>query len=114
MKKSFFIGVALAAVLVLSGCNLKSVLNAPKNLTQDQAKEKVSKFITDNLVSPGTKVEITGVSEENGLYKVMVKLNDQQEITSYLTKDGTKFFPNVKKPVKKYGSKKASEPQQTS
>ena len=66
----------------------------PKTISQDQAKAKVLDFIQNNLVQPGTKVEITSITEENGLYKIMLGVSGQT-ITSYLTKDGSKFFPEA-------------------
>lgn len=65
-----------------------------KNLTQDEAKTKLTDFIEKNLVAPGTKVEIKSIMDENGLYKVVVGVSGQ-EITSYMSKDGTKFFPQA-------------------
>ncbi|MFA6973511.1 MAG: hypothetical protein WC238_02100 [Parcubacteria group bacterium] len=65
-----------------------------KNLTQDQAKAKITDFIEKNLVAPGTKVEIKSIADENGLYKIVVGVSGQ-EITSYMSKDGSKFFPQA-------------------
>jgi len=65
-----------------------------KNLTQEQAKTKLVDFIEKNLVAPGTKVEIKSIADEQGLYKVVVGVAGQ-EITSYMSKDGSKFFPQA-------------------
>ena len=61
-----------------------------KGITQDEAKSKVEKFIADN----GGGAEVKSVSVENGLYKIMIDANGQ-EIPTYVTKDGTKFFPQA-------------------
>jgi hypothetical protein len=61
-----------------------------KGITQDEAKAKVEKFIADN----GGGATVKSVAEENGLYKVAVDANGQ-EIPTYVTKDGTKFFPQA-------------------
>lgn len=96
-KKKFILG-AMALILFLGyGAYLKKeelglARIFSKSLSQEEAKTKVEKFIKDNLVAPGTPVEIKGVSEENGLYKIPVSVAGQ-EIVSYLTKDGKKFFP---------------------
>jgi hypothetical protein len=58
------------------------------------AKTKVADFVNNNLVQPGTKIDITGAALENGLYKVSFKVGTQS-VDSYITKDGTKFFPQV-------------------
>jgi hypothetical protein len=61
-----------------------------KGITQDEAKAKVEKFITDN----GGGAEVKSISEENGLYKIIISANGQ-EIPTYVTKDGSKFFPQA-------------------
>lgn len=63
-------------------------------LSQEQAKTKVEDFVKNNLIQPGSEFSVKSVAEENGLYKVTVSVG-QQEIVSYLTKDGKKFFPQV-------------------
>jgi hypothetical protein len=75
--------------LVLTGCAGKTA----KNLTPEEAKVKATEYINTVLLqnNPDYKAEVTSVTEENGIYKMMVKLNDN-EIDSYMTKDGAKFF----------------------
>jgi len=87
MKKTIlFIGVLS---LILTGCAAKTA----KILTPDEAKTKAGDYINNVLLegNPDYKAEVTSVTEENGIYKVMVKINDR-EIDSYMTKDGGKFF----------------------
>ena len=91
MKKIIILSFAM--VLVISGCSLRS--NKPKNLTVDEAKTKALDFINNNLVQPGKTVTIKDITEENGLYKMTVNLSNNQEVVSYMTKDGAKFFPQV-------------------
>lgn len=78
------------SILVLSACTTKE-----KNLTLEEAKVKANDFISNNLVQPGTEISIKEVVEEAGLYKIVVNLPDGQEIDSYLSMDGKKFFPQV-------------------
>lgn len=61
-----------------------------KGITQEEAKAKVEKFIADN----GGGAEIKGASEENGLYKIIISAGGK-EISTYVTKDGSKFFPQA-------------------
>lgn len=63
-------------------------------LTLEEARSKTKTFIEENLVQPGTEIEIKEASEEKGLYKITVLLGEQ-EIESYMTKDGKQFFPQV-------------------
>lgn len=88
MKKIIFLG--LMSVLVLSACATQK-----DTITLDEAKVTAKDFITNNLVQPGTEISIKEVVEEGGLYKVVVNLPDGQEINSYLSMDGKKFFPQV-------------------
>ncbi|MDA3839548.1 MAG: hypothetical protein PF572_00520 [Patescibacteria group bacterium] len=89
MKKIIFLG--LMSILVLSACATQK----EKTLTLEEAKVKANDFIANNLVQPGTEISIKEVVEEAGLYKVVVNLPDGQEIDSYLSMDGKKFFPQV-------------------
>ncbi len=66
-----------------------------QGLTPEAAKAKTEEFINKNLLSPGTTAVVEQITEENGLYKVSVKLSNGQQIDSYISKDGTKFFPQV-------------------
>ncbi len=91
MKKIFIL--LLAASIFVSGCTLGQ--RGVTVLTIDEAKAKTVEFINTNLMQPGQEVSIKEVSEENGLYKFTINMSSGQEIVSYLTKDGTKFFPQV-------------------
>ncbi len=69
--------------------------NFSKNLTPDEAKTKAEEFINKNLVAEGTSASIIEISEYNkGLYKLKVKYNEN-DIESYITKDGKQFFTNA-------------------
>lgn len=88
MKKVFFLSIALA--LLVTGCSMG---NKVKTLNKDEAKAKAMDFIDNNLVQPGSKVTIKDIAEEDGLYKLTVVLSSGQEVTSYLSKDGQRFYP---------------------
>ncbi|TAK95510.1 hypothetical protein EPO05_03930 [Patescibacteria group bacterium] len=89
-KQLWLMGLVLLVTLVVSGCSWKRTTT----LTLDQAKEKVLQFSKDNLVPPGTDIQIKEAVEENGLYKVVFTV-EKQDISTYVTKDGTKFFPSA-------------------
>lgn len=91
MKKIIISGLLLS--LVLTGCIKKS--DAPVVISPEEAKVKVADFINNNLMQPGSEVGIKEITEEGGLYKVVVSMSNGQDITSYVTKDGEKFFPQV-------------------
>lgn len=95
MKKTIILGLALA--LLVSGC-VKG--NQVKEITLEEAKTLTVNFINDNLMQQGSGVTLKEASEEGGMYKIVVNLpggqnGEGQEIESYLSKDGKKFFPSV-------------------
>lgn len=52
-------------------------------------------FVNNNLIQSGSEASITEMSEEHGLYKAVLSLpgsEGPQEVPTYMTKDGNKFF----------------------
>lgn len=100
-KKIFLLGVAIIVVLaVLAGYKYKmnpqkfmALFHHEKVLTTDEAKTKALDFINKNMVQAGTKVDITNIAKENGLYKMDLDVAGQK-ITAYMTENGSTFFPN--------------------
>lgn len=97
-KNMNIVAVGAVAVLLLG---FGAYVKAPEikaliigGLSVQEAKNKTEEFIKNNLVAPGTEITIKELVVENGLYKATVNVG-QQEIVSYLTKDGKKFFPQV-------------------
>jgi len=93
MKK---IVIVLIILVALGGAGYKffGAKTANAILSPEEAKAKAGEFINANLVQAGTTVDIKGITEEGGLYKIVVNVGGQ-DFDSYLTKDGTKFFPQV-------------------
>jgi len=100
-KQSFILGLII--VLIVVGAALYNHYRPGKNnnITEqgtasqlEAMKSKVEKFINENLVPPGVKATVKNISEENGLYKLTINVNNQ-EITSYASKDGKNFFPEA-------------------
>ena len=85
-------------------------INSPLNI--NEAKTKAEQFIVANL-SGGKKAEVKEISDGgNGLYKIMVQLEGAPSlIESYITKDGTLFFPEVLKMDIKINTNGNSVPQ---
>lgn len=79
----------------------------------DEASKKAADFINENLMQPGSSATVKEVTEEGGLYKIIVSLPGEgaQEIDSYMTKDGKKFFPQAFD-VDKVDKKEADEKKQ--
>lgn len=96
MNKKVILAVVVIIVLVALGYgsknpNFKKFFQKEKVLTMDEAKAKAQEFIAGNLVAPGTKVDITNISEEGGLYKLDLDVSGKKE-TAYISKNGQKFF----------------------
>jgi len=68
-------------------------------LSKAEITEKTRDYIIANMVSPSTSVVVTDVTEENGLYKLVINLaipgGPSQDVESYAAKDGSLFFPSV-------------------
>ncbi len=94
MKKAIIL--SLFVVLILTGCTSKSAMTI---LEPEEAKAKAEEFIKEELEKVGavdTVIEIKEITEDSGNYKLAVSLDNKgqkQEVESYISKDGTKFFP---------------------
>lgn len=60
-------------------------------LSPQAAAEKAINFINQNLLSGGVTASIIEVVEDNGLYKIELKVQEEEH-TSYVTKDGKTLF----------------------
>jgi len=91
------IAAVLAIALIVSIYYFKTSGNqgdVSGTLSKEDVKTQMLSFIKDNLVAPGTAVDITSIEEENGMYKINVSVQGQS-IESYSTKDGKIFFPQA-------------------
>lgn len=93
MKKVVLLSIILA--VMVSGCSLSLNKNKKVVLKPEEAKAKAETFINEKLMKPGSNAKVTEVVDEGALYKVTVDVGSGQNITSYITKDGTQFFPQV-------------------
>ena len=82
-------------VFATTGCTKLGTETKVKTLSLEEAKVKAVDFINKNLMQPGTTVSIKEASEEDGMYKLAINMSNGQEVTSYITKDGKKFFPQA-------------------
>jgi hypothetical protein len=93
MKRAVILSLIL--IFSMTGCNLTGQQNAQKVITLEEAKVKAVDFINNNLMQAGSQVSVKEAIEENGLYKIVVNMANGQEVDTYLSKDGEKFFPQV-------------------
>lgn len=90
MKKIIIFSVLLS--LALSACSNKTAM---KTISIEEAKAQVVDFVNNNLMPEGQTVSVKEITEDRDLYKLVINMSSGQEITSYITKDGAKFFPQV-------------------
>ena len=89
MKKIIILSFAL--MLIITGCGKGQT----KVLPLDEIKVKAVDFINKNLVAKGNEVSMKEVVREGDLYKVVVNMANGQEVISYMSLDGMKFFPQA-------------------
>lgn len=94
-KKYAIIGVGLVlliAALVLFGANVTIPSKKVKKiLTVEEAKATAEKFVNENLLPANTKATVKSVTDEGDVYNINLDVGGQN-YTSYMSKDGSKFF----------------------
>lgn len=91
-KNHFIAGVVL--ILILASVASYYYKAKSTDIGLEGAKSKVLEFVNGNLLQPGTEATLVSAAEENNLYVVTIKVGEQ-EIPTYLTRDGKKFFPQA-------------------
>jgi predicted RNA-binding protein YlqC (UPF0109 family) len=88
------LSIIIAGVLIAGAVfYVKKCPSKESFLTPQVAAQKAIDFINKNLLQPGTTASLISVIEENGLYKLKLKIGDK-EYPSFITKDGKILFPN--------------------
>lgn len=82
--------IAIIIAAVILGGSFYFV-NQEKSLPLQEVGERAIKFINENLLQ-GATASLVGVTEENGVYKIVVNVNGN-EYNSFATKDGQLLFP---------------------
>jgi hypothetical protein len=120
MKKTGLLLSLILGVFILTGCNrpLLPIKGNSSGLSQEQIKTKIGDFINNNMMQPGSQVEITNVVESNGLYKLTIKIAEGRTLETYATRDGKIFFPDavnideVEKQIQEAKNKQSAAPEQ--
>lgn len=90
--KNIAIAVLAVAVVALGYLQMGGSLSG-KTLTPQKAADTTLAFINTNMLQGGAKATIVGdVKSEKGIYKFDISVNGQN-FSTYVTKDGTLFFP---------------------
>lgn len=95
------VGVAIGAATVYSYPQIFNLAqnssnnNSNQNILSTEAiSEKLIKFINEQILQGSSTASITSITEEGDLYKVNLKI-EEQEFDTYATKDGKLLFPQV-------------------
>lgn len=92
MKKTIILSWFL--VLLVSGCTIPLVKvdqQAKKIISPEEAKAVAEKFVNENLLSSGIKATVKSATLEGDVYNINLNVSGK-DYTSYMTKDGAKFF----------------------
>jgi glutaredoxin len=87
---------SLMFFFVLTGCAPNTVKETDRNeklLTLQEAQTRVEQFLNENLMKPGQPVFIAEITEEAGLYKVVMDIGASEYAEAYFSRDGKYFFP---------------------
>ncbi len=95
IKQSFtpflVIGICLfmmGVFIILNQEKIEKVETASEDLAQ-----KAIDYINENMLSEGLTASLVSVVEESGLYKIHIKIGEE-EYDSYVSKDGKLLFPS--------------------
>ena len=73
--------------IILNQKKIEKVETSPEDLAQ-----KAIDYINENMLSEGLTASLVSVVEESGLYKIHLKIGEE-EYDSYVSKDGKLLFP---------------------
>jgi len=96
MKKIIIIPIVFLVVGLLVGASTVYLMNQGVGqdiISVEEARERMLDTMS-RLLSPEASASITDIIAENGLYKITVNIQGQEEVV-YLSKSGTLFFPEV-------------------
>jgi hypothetical protein len=91
-KNLIFVAIIIAGILI-AGAVVYVNQKKASALSPQAAAQKAIDFINKNLLQQGTTASLVSVTEENGLYKLRLKIGEK-EYPSYVSKDGKLLFPN--------------------
>ena len=86
-------GVLVAGALVYTQ-TAECKLEEENVLSSEEAGVNIIEFINQNILRGQAEASLVEITEDKGLYKIKFSLQGQ-EITSYATRDGALFFPDV-------------------
>ncbi len=99
----------MGVFVILNQEKIEKVETSPEDLAQ-----KAIDYINKNILSEGITASLVSVVEESGLYKIHIKIGEE-EYDSYVSKDGKLLFPSgfvelEKTPITETPETEESEP----
>ena len=85
------IAIVVAGALIAGAIIYLNQGNVSGSLSPQKAAEKAISYINQNMVAAGTTASLVTVTEENGVYKIHLKVGEN-EYDTYVTKNGKVFF----------------------
>jgi glutaredoxin len=100
MFKKTILLATFFSLFFLSACGLSEEKKQEEKISPEEAITKAENFINTYFMDPNNPIEIKSIEEgsQTGLYKFPIDpadlgLEEEEEIFSYISKDGKKFFP---------------------
>jgi len=91
MKKIILVSLLFILLVGAGSLAIFKAKTAKKILGPEEAKATAEKFINENLLAANVKATVKNVTLEGDVYSVSLDVSGQ-DYTSYMTKDGAKFF----------------------
>jgi len=91
-KKLIILATAVVALVVGGIIYYKKGVGPSRVVPPQEVGERVINYINENI--PGAKASLIDIVSEKGLYKIVLQI-EEQEFTSYVTKDGKLLFPQA-------------------
>ncbi|MBZ1356526.1 MAG: thioredoxin family protein [Candidatus Nealsonbacteria bacterium] len=96
MDKKTLLSIIVSLVLVVSLVIFAISVRTKKMdiLPKEEVGEIVVQYIADNFMQDSAPISIIEITEESGLYKIILDI-EGTEVNIYATKDGKMFFPEA-------------------
>lgn len=92
MANKYSLIIIILVFLLAGGFVYRTYFAANGVLSSQEAAEKVIAYINENMLRGEVKASLVNVSEEDGIYKLRLKIGEV-EYDSYVTKNGKFLFP---------------------
>ena len=101
-QKVVIVFSTILLAVIVAGCSnqgevetVKETKEVPsEELSAEEAKQKATEYVNENLVMPGTNASAISVEDKGNVYEVMT-LYQGREILVYISKDGHYLFLNA-------------------